>query len=114
MRIGDWSSDVCSSDLGLLRGFGHTPHIVEGEDPDKMHQAFAAALDRCLDDIADIQQRARSGERDGRPRWPMLVLRSPKGWTGPPEVDGRPVEGPGRSHPVPFAAPPRAHHPHAG
>src|SRR3546814_4619295 len=65
----------------MLRGVGHKPHIVEGEDPDKMHQAFAAALDRCLDDIADIQQRARSGELDGRPRWPMLVLRSPKGWT---------------------------------
>src|SRR3546814_7471278 len=71
----------------MLRGVGHKPHIVEGEDPDKMHQAFAAALDRCLDDIADIQQRARSGELDGRPRWPMLVLRSPKGWTGPAEVD---------------------------
>src|SRR3546814_5663333 len=68
-----------------------------------MHQAFAAALDRCLDDIADFQQRARSVELDGRPRWPMLVLRSPKGWTGPAEVDGRPVEGSWRSHKVPFA-----------
>jgi len=88
---------------GLLRGFGHTPHIVEGDDPEEMHQAFAAALDRCLDDIADIQRRARSGDLDGRPRWPMLVLRSPKGWTGPAEVDGRPVEGSWRSHQVPFA-----------
>ncbi len=88
---------------GLLRGVGHTPHIVEGEDPDEMHQAFAAALDHCLDDIAGIQRRARSGELDGRPRWPMLVLRSPKGWTGPAEVDGRPVEGSWRSHQVPFA-----------
>jgi xylulose-5-phosphate/fructose-6-phosphate phosphoketolase len=88
---------------GLLRGFGHTPRYVEGDDPDQMHRDFAAALDRCLDEIADIQRRARAGGVSGRPRWPMLVLRSPKGWTGPAEVDGHPVEGSWRSHQVPFA-----------
>nr|WP_229022990.1 phosphoketolase family protein [Actinomarinicola tropica] len=88
---------------GLLRGFGHTPYVVEGEGHAEMHQAFAAALDRCLDEIAAIQHRARSEGISERPRWPMLVLRSPKGWTGPAEVDGHPVEGSWRSHQVPFA-----------
>ncbi|MFP5328453.1 MAG: phosphoketolase [Acidimicrobiia bacterium] len=87
----------------LLRGYGHNPYIVEGDDPALMHRAFAAALDRCLDDIAEIHRRARTEGVTERPRWPMIVLRSPKGWTGPAEVDGKPVEGSWRSHQVPFA-----------
>ena len=87
----------------LLRGFGHVPYVVEGDDPAEMHGAFAATLDRCLDEIAGIQRRARTDGRADRPRWPMIVLRSPKGWTGPAEVDGHPVEGSWRSHQVPFA-----------
>jgi xylulose-5-phosphate/fructose-6-phosphate phosphoketolase len=89
--------------LDLLRGYGHAPHLVEGDDPAVMHQLFAATLDRCLDDIADIQRRARADGVLDRPRWPMIVLRSPKGWTGPEEVDGLPVEGSWRAHQVPFA-----------
>jgi xylulose-5-phosphate/fructose-6-phosphate phosphoketolase len=89
----------------LLRGYGYTPYVVEGSDPTGMHQAFAATLDHCLDEIARIQSEARSARRQPVPRrsWPMIVLRSPKGWTGPKEVDGRPVEGYWRSHQVPFA-----------
>jgi xylulose-5-phosphate/fructose-6-phosphate phosphoketolase len=87
----------------LLRGYGHTPYLVEGSDPERMHQAFAAALDRCLDEIADIQRRARGDGVSVRPRWPMIVLRSPKGWTGPAEVDGLKVEDYWRSHQVPFS-----------
>jgi xylulose-5-phosphate/fructose-6-phosphate phosphoketolase len=91
----------------LLRGYGYTPHVVAGSDPAAMHQAFAATLDRCLDQIADIRRRAREEgadlSGDARPRWPMIVLRTPKGWTGPKEVDGLPVEGTWRSHQVPFA-----------
>ena len=76
----------------LLRGYGHTPYLVEGADPEHMHQAFAAALDRCLDEIADIQRGARRDGVTERPRWPMIVLRSPKGWTGP-EGGRRPEDG---------------------
>jgi xylulose-5-phosphate/fructose-6-phosphate phosphoketolase len=86
----------------LLRGCGHTPHVVEGDDPMTMHQQFATALDRCLDEIAEIQRRARENGITERPRWPLIVLRSPKGWTGPDEVDGLKVEGSWRSHQVPF------------
>ncbi|MDI9938955.1 phosphoketolase [Rhodococcus sp. ACS1] len=86
----------------LLRGFGHTPILVEGTEPEYMHQAFAAALDRSLDEIAEIQRRARRDGHTERPRWPMIVLRSPKGWTGPKEVDGLEVEGSWRAHQVPF------------
>ncbi|MGH4023692.1 MAG: phosphoketolase family protein, partial [Pseudonocardiaceae bacterium] len=86
----------------LLRGYGHTPYLVEGADPAQMHQDFAAALDRCLDQITQIQRRARQDGITERPRWPMIVLRSPKGWTGPHEVDGHQVEGSWRSHQVPF------------
>src|SRR5215213_5658439 len=89
--------------LDLLRGYGHAPYLVEGDDPEIMHQQFAATLDRCLDDIAEIQRRARQDGVLDRPRWPMIVLRSPKGWTGPKEVDGLPVEGSWRAHQVPFA-----------
>ncbi|GAA2560622.1 phosphoketolase family protein [Pseudonocardia hydrocarbonoxydans] len=87
----------------LLRGYGYGPYVVEGSDPEQMHQDFAAALDRCLDEISDVQRRARRGGVTERPRWPMIVLRSPKGWTGPDEVDGLKVEGSWRSHQVPFA-----------
>ncbi len=87
----------------LLRGYGHEPYVVEGSDPTEMHQAFAATLDRCLDEIAEIQRRARTEGVTERPRWPMIVLRSPKGWTGPAVVDGLKVEGSWRSHQVPFA-----------
>jgi xylulose-5-phosphate/fructose-6-phosphate phosphoketolase len=87
----------------LLRGYGYTPYLVEGSEPARMHQEFAGALDRCLDEIAEIQHRARRGGMPERPRWPMIVLRSPKGWTGPETVDGLKVEGSFRSHQVPFA-----------
>ena len=87
----------------LLRGYGHTPYFVEGSDPAVMHQEFAATLDRCLDEIAEIQRRARVDGDLERPRWPMIVLSSPKGWTGPADVDGVQVEGSWRSHQVPFA-----------
>jgi len=91
--------------LSLLRGYGHSPYVVAGSDPDEMHQAFAATLDRCLDEIAEIQTEARTARRQPVPRraWPMIVLRSPKGWTGPKELDGHRVEGSWRSHQVPFA-----------
>ena len=90
--------------VALIRGYGHTPYIVAGHDPASMHQAFAATLDRCLDDIATIQRKARTdrGPMERQP-WPMIILHSPKGWTGPHEVDGHQVEGNWRSHQVPFA-----------
>ncbi|MDQ0735080.1 phosphoketolase family protein [Arthrobacter agilis] len=86
----------------LLRGYGHTPYYVEGSDPEQMHQDFARVLDACLDAIQDITRQARENGVTERPRWPMIVLRSPKGWTGPAEVDGLKVEGSWRSHQVPF------------
>ncbi len=89
----------------LLRGYGHVPYFVEGSDPETMHQAMAATLDAALDDIGAIQAAARaSDEAPARPAWPLIVLRTPKGWTGPAEIDGRPVEGSWRSHQVPFKA----------
>src|SRR5881409_341924 len=89
----------------LLRGYGHTPHFVEGDEPAAVHQALAAALDTCCDEIARVQTRARAHGFDWRerPRWPMIVLRTPKGWTGPHDVDGKLVEGTWRSHQVPLA-----------
>jgi xylulose-5-phosphate/fructose-6-phosphate phosphoketolase len=88
----------------LLEGYGWRPYLVTGSEPEAVHQAFAAALDRCLDEIAAIQREARNGGVAGeRPRWPLLVLQTPKGWTGPKEVDGLPVEGTWRSHQVPIA-----------
>jgi xylulose-5-phosphate/fructose-6-phosphate phosphoketolase len=88
--------------LSLLEGYGHRPLLVSGDDPALVHQAFAAVLDEALDEIASIQQPARSDGGAKRPRWPMIVLRTPKGWTGPKEVDGKPVEGTWRSHQVPM------------
>src|SRR5438270_3810652 len=87
----------------LLRGYGYQPHFVEGDEPTEMHQLMAATLDRVLDQIASIQHAARHGQAVARPRWPMIVLRTPKGWTGPKEVDGLPTEGTWRSHQVPLA-----------
>ena len=89
--------------LALLTGYGWAPVIVAGDDPESMHHAFARALDGCLDTIRQIQGEARRGGSTLRPRWPMIVLRSPKGWTGPGTVDGKPSEGNWRSHQVPFA-----------
>ena len=88
----------------LMRGYGHTPYLVSGSDPAQMHADFSGALAEALDEIADIQGEARaaSGPVPRRP-WPMIVLRSPKGWTGPKEVDGNKVEDYWRSHQVPFA-----------
>ena len=88
----------------LLEGYGHTVYRVEGDNPATMHQQMAATLDTICDHIADIQTAARNGTTSQPPRWPVLVLRSPKGWTGPAEVDGLQVEGTWRSHQVPIAA----------
>ncbi|UJW85653.1 phosphoketolase family protein [Devosia sp. SL43] len=87
----------------LFRGYGYTPYFVEGSEPELMHQAMAATLDTVIADIRAIQARARSGGDTNRPLWPMIVLRSPKGWTGPKQVDGNPTEGTWRSHQVPLA-----------
>ncbi|RLP85939.1 phosphoketolase family protein [Micromonospora sp. BL4] len=89
--------------LGLLRGSGYEPYVVAGDDPAQVHRALAATLDRSLDEIAAIQRRARSGGVVERPRWPMIVLRTPKGWTGPRDVDGKQVEGTYRAHQVPLS-----------
>jgi xylulose-5-phosphate/fructose-6-phosphate phosphoketolase len=87
----------------LLEGYGYAPRFVQGSDPTAMHQQMAATLDEVTDEIAEIQQRARSQDELARPRWPMIVLRTPKGWTGPKEVDGLPAEGSFRSHQVPLS-----------
>ncbi|OLV19155.1 phosphoketolase family protein [Deinococcus marmoris] len=87
----------------LLRGYGHTPYYVEGDDPALMHQQMARTLEQVYADIAAIQRRARVEGVQERPAWPMIVLRSPKGWTGPKVVDGLPVEGTWRAHQVPLA-----------
>jgi xylulose-5-phosphate/fructose-6-phosphate phosphoketolase len=87
----------------LFRGYGYEPHFVEGSVPEEMHQKMAATLDRVVADIRSIQTAARANGFSQRPAWPMIVLRSPKGWTGPSEVDGKPTEGSWRSHQVPLA-----------
>ncbi len=87
----------------LLRGYGWTPFFVEGHEPALMHEAMAATLDTVVEQIQHIQQDARVHGNIMRPRWPMIVLRSPKGWTGPKVVDGRPVEDTFRAHQVPLA-----------
>ena len=86
----------------FLHGCGWTPYFVEGDDPATMHQLMAATLDKAIEDILKIKAEARSGNVTGRPRWPMIVLRSPKGWTGPKEVDGLAIEGTFRAHQVPI------------
>ncbi|MDI2031478.1 phosphoketolase family protein [Saccharopolyspora sp. TS4A08] len=91
--------------LSMLRGFGYEPYLVAGDEPAPMHHLFAATLDRCLDEIAAIQRRARRDGSGQRPRWPMIVLRTPKGWTGPDTVDGKYVAGTWRAHQVPITDP---------
>ncbi len=86
----------------LFIGYGYKPYFVEGSDPTEMHQRMAASLDSALADIRGIQHQARTSGIDGLPEWPMIVLRSPKGWTGPKEVDGHRVEGFWRAHQIPF------------
>ena len=86
----------------LLRGYGWTPYFVEGEEPEKMHQLMAAILEKTIEDIQQIQSNARNKNDTTRPRWPMIVLKSPKGWTGPKVVDGLQVEGTFRAHQVPI------------
>ena len=87
----------------LFRGYGWLPHTVDGEgdDPQGMHQKMAETLEACINDIRAIQEEARGSGKPGRPRWPMIILRSPKGWTGPKEVDGHKVENFWRAHQVP-------------
>jgi len=89
----------------LFRGYGYAPHFVEGSDPEVMHQQMAATLEQCILTIRSIQQEARRTGRFERPRWPMIVLRSPKGWTGPREVNGHKVEDFWRAHQVPVLDP---------
>ncbi len=86
----------------LMRGYGYTPHVVEGNDPKVVHQLMAATLDRCVADIRKIQTDARQNGVTLRPKWPMIVLRTPKGWTCPKEIDGKRCEGYWRSHQVPM------------
>jgi xylulose-5-phosphate/fructose-6-phosphate phosphoketolase len=89
----------------LLRGYGWAPRFVEGHEPALMHQAMATALDECIEDIRRLQQAARTQGTRERPRWPMIVLASPKGWTGPKLVDGQKVEDTFRAHQVPISDP---------
>jgi xylulose-5-phosphate/fructose-6-phosphate phosphoketolase len=88
---------------GLFRGYGWTPYFVEGHDPEVMHQKMASTLEDCVLEIRRVQQEARASGKATRQRWPMIVLRSPKGWTGPKEVDGHKVEGFWRAHQVPLS-----------
>jgi xylulose-5-phosphate/fructose-6-phosphate phosphoketolase len=86
----------------LFIGYGYKPYFVEGHEPEKMHQAMASTLDACIAEIQSIQTEARAGRSTQRPQWPMIILRSPKGWTGPKEVDGQKTEDYWRSHQVPM------------
>ena len=94
----------------LLRGYGHEPYFVAGDDPATMHAMMAATLDEIVAKLREIQRRARAGGAPARPPWPMIVLRSPKGWTGPKVVDGVPIEGTFRAHQVPFGEMDRPEH----
>ena len=87
----------------LFRGYGYRPYLVEGSEPEAAHQVMAAAMDAVLAEIRTIQTNARSSGKATRPRWPMIILRTPKGWTGPKTVDGKKTEGSWRSHQVPLA-----------
>jgi xylulose-5-phosphate/fructose-6-phosphate phosphoketolase len=89
--------------IDLMRGFGYEPHFVEGYDPDTMHQLMASTLDEVVSEIRAIQSDARTNGFTVRPRWPMIVLNTPKGWTGPATVDGKQTEGSFRSHQVPLS-----------
>jgi xylulose-5-phosphate/fructose-6-phosphate phosphoketolase len=88
--------------ISLFAGYGYKPYLVEGDEPAPMHQKMAATLDLVFDDIRAIQDEARQGRATGRPTWPMIILKTPKGWTGPKEVDGLKTEGFWRSHQVPI------------
>ncbi len=90
--------------LDLMRGYGYEPYVVSGDDPGDVHQQMAAATDACLDAIDEVRRAARRGEDPAQRRWPMIVLRTPKGWTCPPVVDGEQVEGTFRAHQVPLPA----------
>ena len=94
----------------LLRGYGHHPYFVEGDEPTALHQLMAATLDEVIAEITAIQHKARTTGDTGRPSWPMIVLRTPKGWTGPVTVDGKQVEGTFRSHQVPMGEMDRPEH----
>jgi xylulose-5-phosphate/fructose-6-phosphate phosphoketolase len=94
----------------LFRGHGWQPHFVEGDEPSAMHALMATTLDRIVGDLETIRRDARGGGVTVRPRWPMIVLRSPKGWTGPETIDGKPVEGTFRSHQVPMSEMDRPDH----
>jgi xylulose-5-phosphate/fructose-6-phosphate phosphoketolase len=87
----------------LFVGYGYRPYLVEGDEPETMHQLLAATFDRVFEEIAEIQHTARQGKRGARPVWPMIILKTPKGWTGPKEVDGLRTEGFWRAHQVPIA-----------
>ena len=87
----------------LMEGYGHRPYFVEGEDPADVHQQLAATMDAVIEEINRIQKAAREDGVTDRPRWPMIVLRTPKGWTGPKTIDGKQVEGTWRSHQVPMS-----------
>src|SRR5262250_2633043 len=89
--------------IQLFTGYGYKPYFVEGDEPEAMHQAMAATLDAIIEEIHAIQNEARSKGSSALPIWPMIILRSPKGWTGPKFVDGKPVEGTWRAHQVPVA-----------
>jgi xylulose-5-phosphate/fructose-6-phosphate phosphoketolase len=89
--------------IHLFTGYGYEPYFVEGDEPEAMHQCMAATFDTVVEEIHAIQEAARSGGRSGLPAWPMIILRSPKGWTGPKFVDGKPIEGTWRSHQAPVA-----------
>ena len=86
----------------FFRGCGWTPHFVEGDEPEKMHELMATVLEKAIEEIRQIQKTARNKKDASRPRWPMIVLKSPKGWTGPKVVDGLPIEGTFRAHQVPL------------
>ena len=86
----------------LFVGYGYTPYFVEGSDPESMHQAMAATLEHCVLEIRKVQQEARQNGKAFRPRWPMVILRSPKGWTAPRKVDGHYLEGFWRAHQIPL------------
>src|SRR5258708_3505916 len=86
----------------LFRGYGYTPYVVEGSDPAAMHQKMAATLEQCVTEIRKIQSEAPASGKAERPRWPMIILRSPKGWTGPQEIDGHEDEDFCRAHQVPL------------
>ena len=86
----------------LFEGYGYTPHFVEGDDPLTMHRLMARTMEKCLSEIRAIQKKSRESDRPERGRWPMIVLRTPKGWTAPKELDGHKIEGSFRAHQVPI------------